>query len=668
MSVQQQRQQQQQLKWLLNLAIAGVVGGAAAQQARAVSVTVDPLNFEPQHRSDTGVYLESRAQVTASGMRNGFQSSFGNRNGTGTFPNAGIESVYYFKLPSLAAGETVASASLWFGQVHESASSGVQPKGWNVDFYAMGFEKSETPHNAPIDMGSTGIQSNYAQSLFYVGPDQVGATWTPASGPASPVVKIQDNLLTPDLWIPFTAGAAANSQRQISAQAELDLGAYIQSNLYNNAGFTADHDLLTLRMNPDVNTYTGTTSEINQRYQVAALQTSTATYPGLVTPTLNVVVQSQWNQDNSTSSWSAAGSWSGNVPNATDRAANFGSVITAAQTVSVDAPQTVAMLKFDNSNSYTLSGSQITLEGVTPPAPPTAPDPAQAWYQVIQSTANVVVAQGSHTISAPLALNSRTNFNVVNAPSTLTVASLNANGKAVTKSGAGVVSVGTGFSSSAVNVTGGTLTIASDGTANHVVNAPAVAIATSAKLDLKDNKLITNVAPGTTTAGIYGGLQGQVQRAYDFGAWDGNGLSTSMPDAAAGLTTIGVATGNQVRGLGATDTDTFAGQTINGASTIAMYTYAGDANLDGTIDGGDYGIIDNFVQVPGADGYANGDFNYDGVIDGGDYGIIDNNIQAQGAPFPTSAGLSAAVTAVPEPAAMTLLLVPALLAARRRRR
>jgi hypothetical protein len=64
-----------------------------------------------------------------------------------------------------------------------------------------------------------------------------------------------------------------------------------------------------------------------------------------------------------------------------------------------------------------------------------------------------------------------------------------------------------------------------------------------------------------------------------------------------------------------------------------MYTYAGDANLDGTIDGGDYGIIDNFVQVPNADGYANGDFNYDGVIDGGDYGIIDNNVQAQGAPL-----------------------------------
>ena len=225
-----------------------------------------------------------------------------------------------------------------------------------------------------------------------------------------------------------------------------------------------------------------------------------------------------------------------------------------------------------------------------------------------------------------------------------------------------------------VNMTGGKITIAptNTGTPAGVSVIPTYTLSGSSRFDLTDNKLITDKSAGTSTGGTYSGVQGDVQRANNFGAWDQPGLTTSKPDAIAGLTTIGVATGEAIRGLGSTDTDVFAGQTITGASTIAMYTYAGDANLDGTIDGGDYGIIDNFAQVPGADSYFNGDFNYDGVIDGGDYGIIDNNNQAQGAPFDTSGGAGGAtlsgVTAVPEPATLSVLGLGALGFLSRRRR
>jgi hypothetical protein len=223
----------------------------------------------------------------------------------------------------------------------------------------------------------------------------------------------------------------------------------------------------------------------------------------------------------------------------------------------------------------------------------------------------------------------------------------------------GTLTTGRLISAGSASITGGRVEIMSSGAAGAPSRLDSITVAGNGVLDIKDNKLITNTAPGSTTAFIYNGLQGEVQRAYNFQSWDQPGLTTSMPAATTGLTTIGITTGAARGGLGPTDTDLFAGQTITGASTLAMYTYAGDANLDGVIDGGDYGVIDNNIQISGADSYYNGDLNYDGVIDGGDYGVIDNNIQAQGAPFPVSGSVSASglagMTAVPEPATAGLI-------------
>ena len=164
--------------------------------------------------------------------------------------------------------------------------------------------------------------------------------------------------------------------------------------------------------------------------------------------------------------------------------------------------------------------------------------------------------------------------------------------------------------------------------------ARSVDVMETAQLDLSDTTLIIDTtdptAIGTWNGSAYTGYLGRVAAGYNFGGWDGHGIVTTRPQALAGLTTIAIATGEQLLGLGASDTANFAGQTVTGRSVILKYTYAGDANLDGVIDGGDYGIIDNFAQLPAANSYFNGDFNFDGVIDGGDYGIIDNNIQAQG--------------------------------------
>jgi hypothetical protein len=216
-----------------------------------------------------------------------------------------------------------------------------------------------------------------------------------------------------------------------------------------------------------------------------------------------------------------------------------------------------------------------------------------------------------------------------------------------------------------LSVTGG-VTKQAAGTGN-VINAGPVSIGATAKLDINNGKLITSSPVGSATGGVYNGTSGEIQRAYNGGAFTGpGGLTTS---AVTPTTSIGVISAATKFGVAPADTAVFAGQTVTGASTLVMYTYGGDANLDGFVSGDDYSAIDFNIATPGANGWANGDFNYDGIISGDDYSVIDFNIVAQGTPFPTGgAGLSG-VTAVPEPASLGLIgLAATALVGRRRRR
>src|SRR4030095_13836179 len=88
-----------------------------------------------------------------------------------------------------------------------------------------------------------------------------------------------------------------------------------------------------------------------------------------------------------------------------------------------------------------------------------------------------------------------------------------------------------------------------------------------------------------------------------------------------------------------------------------------------------YGRIDQGIAAQ-LTGWSNGDFNYDGKINVLDYApIIDSNISTQGPAFPSAGavgrdgGLSG-VSAVPEPASLTLIgaTTLSLLSRRARRR
>jgi autotransporter-associated beta strand protein len=226
--------------------------------------------------------------------------------------------------------------------------------------------------------------------------------------------------------------------------------------------------------------------------------------------------------------------------------------------------------------------------------------------------------------------------------------------------------------SSAVNVNGATLQLASDGSSTRVIRTPNVTVS-AGTIDLTDNKLITATPVGTASGGVYNGVTGLIQSGRNGGGWGGNGIVTSQTAATTGnFTSIGIATAAQAKLIGATDTAVWGGQTVTGTDTLVMYTYGGDANLDGKINVDDYGRIDSNIGL-GTAGWYNGDFNYDGKVNVDDYGVIDSNIGIQGAPFPTAAGLGAStlagVSAVPEPASIAILGLSAvaLLGGRRRR-
>jgi len=191
----------------------------------------------------------------------------------------------------------------------------------------------------------------------------------------------------------------------------------------------------------------------------------------------------------------------------------------------------------------------------------------------------------------------------------------------------------------------------SSGAILELAQTPTVVLRTGSigaggEVHVKDNQLIvTAQGVGTFDGSTYTGVSGAIRTGRNSGAWNGNGIMTSAPTGT--LHALGVATAAQTGRTG----KTFGGVTVSATDTLVMYTYAGDANLDGKINVDDYGRVDLNVNISNASGWFNGDFNYDGKVNVDDYGIIDFNVGVQGAPIPTAAQPLAGLATVPEPAA-----------------
>jgi autotransporter-associated beta strand protein len=326
---------------------------------------------------------------------------------------------------------------------------------------------------------------------------------------------------------------------------------------------------------------------------------------------------------------------------------------------------------------------------------------AASTMSVTDGTAEINDQAGNHTISAPVNLATNTTIAVGQATNTFTISGNIGGTGGITLAGTTfATSVGTvelsgsnNYSggttvtggtlliaaagalpaSSAVSVTGGTLQL---GAGTGVETLSSLSISTGGIFDVNNNHIIISYPGSQATEDAL--IRSYLVAGYNGGAWNGAG---GLDSTAANALFV---SGNKHYGLGYAD-----GADMNGSSPVVAglgagnievkYTLYGDANLDGVVNGTDFGILAAHFgdQVTAWD---QGDFNYDGVVNGTDFGALAANFgqQANGTAIQLPAADYAALDAfaaanglladVPEPASVGLMVIAGFGILSRRRR
>jgi fibronectin-binding autotransporter adhesin len=240
----------------------------------------------------------------------------------------------------------------------------------------------------------------------------------------------------------------------------------------------------------------------------------------------------------------------------------------------------------------------------------------------------------------PVTREIRVNTGAGTASAQISGAVIGGSNAALNKTGSGTLTLSnvTSFSGN-TTVTTGTLAFTSSASNNNIADVGSITVHSSGSVDVLSSGTGNStsrtllVTGGLNFDGSSGAWLGKLDlAANDMVVHNGNldditnqlaqGLISQtagiFSSAVAGNTTLGVATGIA----------SFDSGTVQNTDVLVKYTYYGDANLDGHVDGGDYSLIDSAVGGTKT-GWQNGDFNYDGHIDGSDYSLIDNSFNQQ---------------------------------------
>lgn len=257
-------------------------------------------------------------------------------------------------------------------------------------------------------------------------------------------------------------------------------------------------------------------------------------------------VISAWNT-NANGSWSTAGNWSNGVPASAGDSANFTSAITAPRTITLDGNKSVGGLTFNNATAgYTIaqgtSGSLTIDNGTAQSAP-------------------ISVLAGSHTITAPVILNTDAAIDVA-ASSALAISGNISGARAITKTNSGSLDLtGTNTYSGGTSLNGGLLSFSAGS-----LGTGAIGINGGTLLYNAGNT--EDISSRAVTIGNSGAVVNTNGNNVTFGSAVGNGGTGSLTKAGAGTLMM----------LGA---NTYSGGTIITGGTIAI---GGDTAL-GTAPG-----------------------------------------------------------------------------------